>query len=162
MELGSLTTTTEPGSIGLLDDSIKKNNLNTMINHNEWLIVGLITSPHGIYGKVKVKSLSDFQERFIKPGIRWLQKENEWPKEFELISGSKQPGKELFIIKFKGINSRNQAENLKRYRVLVKNDDLPKLKKEEFHLSELIHKKVKILENNELKIIGEFIGGKTF
>ena len=157
MELGSLTTTTEPGSIGLLDDSIKKNNLNTMINHNEWLIVGLITSPHGIYGKVKVKSLSDFQERFIKPGIRWLQKENEWPKEFELISGSKQPGKELFIIKFKGINSRNQAENLKRYRVLVKNDDLPKLKKEEFHLSELIQKKVKILENNELKIIGEVI-----
>ena len=50
-----------------------------MIDKNEWLIVGLITSCHGINGQVKVKSLSDFEERFLKPGIRWLQKENESP-----------------------------------------------------------------------------------
>ena len=25
-----------------------------MINENEWIVVGLITSPHGINGKVKV------------------------------------------------------------------------------------------------------------
>ena len=46
-----------------------------MINKNEWLTVGLITSCHGINGQVKVKSLSDFEERFLKPGMRWLQKE---------------------------------------------------------------------------------------
>ena len=46
-----------------------------MINKNEWLIVGLITSCHGINGQVKVKSLSDFEERFLKPGVRWIQKE---------------------------------------------------------------------------------------
>ena len=39
-----------------------------MINKNEWLTVGLITSCHGINGQVKVKSLSDFEERFLKPG----------------------------------------------------------------------------------------------
>jgi len=38
-----------------------------MINKNEWLIVGLITSCHGINGQLKVKSLSDFEERFLKP-----------------------------------------------------------------------------------------------
>ena len=64
-----------------------------MINKNEWLIVGLITSCHGINGQVKVKSLSDFEERFLKPGIRWLQKENELPSKIELISGFKQPVK---------------------------------------------------------------------
>ena len=83
-----------------------------MINENEWLVVGLITSPHGINGKVKVKSLSDFEERFIKPGLRWLQKENEFPAELELTSGFKQPGKETFIISFKGINTRNKANEL--------------------------------------------------
>ena len=110
-----------------------------MIKHNEWLVVGLITSPHGINGKVKVKSLSDFEERFTKPGSRWVQRDNEIPKELELITGSKQPGKELFIISFRGICSRNQAENLKKHKILVKKDDLPKLKNEEYHLSELIH-----------------------
>ena len=72
-----------------------------MINHNEWLVVGLITSPQGINGKIKVKSLSDFQERFIIPGKRWIQKENEIPRELELTSGFKKPGKDLFIITFK-------------------------------------------------------------
>ena len=128
-----------------------------MINNNKWLIVGLITSCHGINGQVKVKSLSDFEERFLKPGIRWLQKENEPPSKIELTSGFKQPGKETFIIKFQGISTRNQAEKLKKYKILVKTNELPKLREDEFHLLELINMPVKTLENNELKIIGKVI-----
>jgi len=128
-----------------------------MINENEWLIVGFITSCHGINGQLKVKSLSDFEERFIKPGIRWLQKENEPPSKIELKSGFKQPGKETFIVKLQGVNTRNHAEQLKKFKILVKTDTLPKLKKEEFHLLELINLEVKTLENNEFKIIGKVI-----
>ena len=128
-----------------------------MINNNDWLVVGLITSCHGINGKVKVKSLSDFEERFLKPGERWLQKENESPSSVELSSGFKQPGKETFIIKFKGINTRDRAEQLKKYKILVKTQNLPKLKKEEFHLLELINLKVKTRDNDKLKIIGKVI-----
>ena len=130
-----------------------------MINKNEWLIVGFITSCHGINGQLKVKSLSDFEERFLKPGIRWLQKENEPPSKIELLSGFKQPGKEIFIVKFQGINTRNHAEQLKKFKILVKAETLPKLKKEEFHLLELINLEVKIKtsENDELKIIGKVI-----
>ena len=128
-----------------------------MIKKNEWLIVGLITSCHGINGQVKVKSLSDFEERFLKPGMRWLQKENEPPSQIELTSGFKQPGKETFVIKFQGIDSRNHAEQLKKYKILVKTNELPKLEKEEFHLLELINLQVKTLENNELTTIGKVI-----
>ena len=128
-----------------------------MINKNEWLTVGLITSCHGINGQVKVKSLSDFEERFLKPGIRWLQKENEPPSKIELISGFKQPGKETFIVKFQGVNTRNDAEQFKKLKILVKTNKLPKLKKGEFHLLELINLQVKTLENGELKIIGKVI-----
>ena len=113
-----------------------------MINKNEWLTVGLITSCHGINGQVKVKSLSDFEERFLKPGIRWLQQENEPPSKIEVESGFKQPGKVIFIVKFQGINTRNHAEQLKKFKILVKTDVLPKLKKEEFHLLELINLEV--------------------
>ena len=128
-----------------------------MINKNEWLTVGLITSCHGINGQVKVKSLSDFEERFVKPGIRWLQKENEPPSKIELISGFKLPGKEIFIVKLEGINTRNHADQLKKFKILVKTENLPKLKKEEFHLLELINLEVKTLENDELKTIGKVI-----
>ena len=128
-----------------------------MINHNEWLVVGLITSPQGINGKIKVRSLSDFEERFTKPGKRWIQKGKEPPRELELTHGFKKPGKESFIITFKGIINMNQAENLKGYKILVKINEIPKLGKEEFHLTELVNLKVKILENNQLNIIGKVI-----
>ena len=128
-----------------------------MINKKEWLTVGLITSCHGINGQVKVKSLSDFEERFLKPGIRWLQKENQPPLKIELISGFKQPGKETFIVKFHEVNTRDHAEQLKNFKILVKTDKLPKLKKEEFHFLELINLEVKTLENDELKTIGKVI-----
>ncbi len=128
-----------------------------MINQNEWLVVGLITSPHGINGKVKVKSLSDFDERFLKPGFRWLQKKSELPIKIELIAGLKQPGKETFILSFKGISNRDHAKNFKGYKILVEKSNLPKLNKEEFHLLELINLEVKILKNNELKTVGKVI-----
>ena len=128
-----------------------------MINKNEWLVVGLITSCHGINGQVKVKSLSDFEERFSKPGIRWLQKENETPFKIELISGFKQPGKETFIVKFLGINTRDHAERFKKYKILVKTNEFPKLQNEEFHLLQLIDLQVKTLENDQLKVIGKVI-----
>ena len=128
-----------------------------MIIENEWLTVGLITSCHGINGQVKVKSLSDFDERFLKPGMRWLQKDDETPSKIKLLSGFKQPGKETFVVKFQGINTRNHAERMKKFKILVKTDKLPKLKKEEFHLLELINLEVKTLENDELKTIGKVI-----
>ena len=128
-----------------------------MIDKNELLVVGLITSCHGINGQVKVKSLSDFEERFLKPGMRWLQKENESPSKTKLNSGFKQPGKETFVIKLQGINNRDHAEQLKKNKILVKTNKLPKLKKEEYHLLELINLEVKTRENDELKIIGKVI-----
>ena len=128
-----------------------------MINHDEWLIVGLITSPQGINGKIKIKSLSDFEERFTNPGKRWLQKDSEPPREIELTHGFKKPGKEFFIITFQGVHNRNQAESLRGHKVLVKVDAIPKLSKEEFHLTQLINLTVKILENNQLNIIGRII-----
>ena len=128
-----------------------------MINKDEWLVVGLITSCHGINGQVKVKSLSDFEERFLQPGVRWLQKENESPTKVELISGYRQPGKENFIIKFLTVNTRNHAEQLKRYKILVKSNEIPKLKKDEFHLLELINLQVKTFQDKELTVIGKVI-----
>ena len=126
-----------------------------MLNNDDWLVVGVITSVHGLDGKLKIKSLSDFDERFTKPGQRWLRKNQEKPILFELISGFKQPGKEIYIVKLKNVDNRTQAESLKNYKFLIKADDIPKLDEGEFHISQLINLKVKIFENNEFKVIGE-------
>ena len=128
-----------------------------MIDNDEWLVIGIITSSHGVAGKLNIKSLSDFKERFTQPGKRWVQKNNEKPIPFNLISGFQKPGKESFIICLEGIKDRIQADNLKSSKLLVKSNDIPKLNENEFHLNQLLDLEVKLKVNNELEVIGKIV-----
>ena len=128
-----------------------------MIENEEWLVIGVVTSSHGVAGKLNIKSLSDFKERFTQPGKRWLQKHHEKPIPYDLISGFQKPGKESFIISLEGIKNRNEADNLKQYKLLVKSDDIPKLKDNEFHLNQLIDLDVKLIVKSDIKVIGKVI-----
>ena len=128
-----------------------------MIENEDWLVIGIITSSHGVEGKLNIKSLSDFKERFTQPGKRWIQKNNEEPISYNLTSGFQKPGKESFIISLEGITDRNAADNLKRYKLLVKNNDIPKLKDNEFHLNQLIDLDVKLYVGNEIKVVGKVV-----
>ena len=128
-----------------------------MIENKDWLVIGIITSSHGVEGKLNIKSLSDFKERFTQPGTRWLQKNNEEPIPYTLISGFQKPGKESFIISLEGIKNRNEADNLKQYKLLVKSNDIPKLKDNEFHLNQLLDLDVKSDVNNEITVIGKVV-----
>ena len=128
-----------------------------MIENEDWLVIGVVTSSHGVAGKLNIKSLSDFEERFTKPGVRWIQKHNEVPIPYKLISGVQKPGKDSFIITLEGIKNRNQADNLKQYKLLVKSNDIPNLKDNEFHLNQLIDLDVKLFVKSELKVIGKVV-----
>ena len=128
-----------------------------MIESKDWLVIGVITSSHGLDGKLNIKSLSEFKERFTQPGCRWIQKKIENPIPYNLISGYQKPGKESFIIALEGIKDRNQADKLKGYKLLVKSDDIPKLKDNEFHLNQLIDLEVKLNIENKLKVIGKVV-----
>ena len=128
-----------------------------MIENEDWLVIGVITSSHGVAGKLNIKSLSDFKERFTKPGMRWIQKHNEEPIPCKLISGFQKPGKESFIISLEGIKNRHDADNLKKYKLLVKSNDIPKLKDNEFHLNQLLGLDVKLFVEGEIKIIGKVV-----
>ena len=128
-----------------------------MIENEDWLVIGVVTSSHGVAGKLNIKSLSDFKERFTKPGMRWIQKHNEEPIPCKLISGFQKPGKESFIISLEGIKNRNDADNLKKYKLLVKSNDMPKLNDNEFHLNQLLDLDVKLFVEGETKIIGKVV-----
>ena len=128
-----------------------------MIENEDWLVIGIITSSHGVKGKLNIKSQSDFKERFTKPGKRWIQKHHEEPTPCTLISGFQKPGKESFIISLEGIKKRSEADKLKYYKLLVKSNDIPKLKENEFHINQLRHLDVKMYVENEIKVIGNVV-----
>ena len=120
-----------------------------------WLTVGEIVAPHGLRGEVRVNPSSDFPERFLESGQRWLQDKDEEPQKIELLSGRQIPGKSIYVVSFLGIDDRTSAELLVGKKVLVNSTHRPKLEEGEFHLLDLLGLKVKL--QPEEREIGKII-----
>lgn len=104
-----------------------------------WLEIGRIVGPHGRDGEVRVYPNSDFPERFLAPGERWLLRPNQAkPDSIQLVQGRYQPGKGLYLLKLAGINYRDQAEALREAKLIVPKDDRLPLEPGEFHVDDLI------------------------
>ncbi len=114
---------------------------------DELLVVGKIVAPQGLRGELRVLPLSDFPERFTKAGPRWLQRKEDPPRSVQLKGGRQLPGKEMFVVRLEGVDSREAAEALVGEQLLVPTSDRPKLARGEFHLLDLVGVEVRLEES---------------
>jgi len=115
-----------------------------------WLAIGTIVAPQGLDGEVRVYPDSDFPERFVEPGQRWLLRPGKTePEPIELIEGRDIPGKGLYVIALEGIEDRTQAEALRDCVLLVLESDRPQLGEDEYHVVDLIGLEVFLQETGE-------------
>ena len=120
---------------------------------DDWLEIGTIVGAQGLQGEVRVLSDSDFPERFLKKGKRCLQSpDGKSRQEIQLQRGRYVPGKNIYIVKFEGIDQRLQSESLKDYKVLAPKSDRPQLEQDEYHVGDLINLEV------YHQLTGEMIG----
>ena len=115
---------------------------------HELLVVGRLVATQGLRGELRVLPLSDFPERFTRPGRRWLRRPGGPARPVGLQGGRQLPGKELFVVRLEGIDSREAAEALVGEELLVRADDRPRLAKGEFHLLDLVGLEVRLLESD--------------
>jgi 16S rRNA processing protein RimM len=111
----------------------------------ELLVVGRLVGAQGLGGELRVLPLSDFPERFTRRGPRWLQAKGRPAQPVELRSGRQLPGRELFVVRIAGIDSRDAAEALVGHELLVPAADRPPLEPGEFHLLDLVGLEVRLL-----------------
>jgi 16S rRNA processing protein RimM len=111
---------------------------------DDWLMVGKLVSAQGLQGELRVVPRSDFPERFTEAGPRWLRLGGGEARPVELLSGRQLPGKELFVVRLAGVDSREAAEALVGQELLVHADDRPKLAEGEFHLMDLVGLQVRL------------------
>jgi 16S rRNA processing protein RimM len=108
-----------------------------------WLEIGTIVAPQGLEGELRVLSVSDFPERFQKRGMRGIQgTQGGEIQEITLLRGRELPGKNVYVIKLEGVENREQAEALRGYKLWANKLEKPRLKADEYHVSELVNLEV--------------------
>ncbi|HIK27753.1 MAG TPA: ribosome maturation factor RimM [Oscillatoriaceae cyanobacterium M7585_C2015_266] len=109
------------------------------MNDFQWMEIGTIVAPQGLNGSVRVYPSTDFPERFLQPGQRWLQyNKSDEPQPIQLVKGKYLPNKKLFVVQFANVNNREEAEKLRGCLLLVPKSDRPKLNPGEYHIQDLI------------------------
>ncbi|MBU6229689.1 MAG: ribosome maturation factor RimM [Cyanobacteria bacterium REEB459] len=106
---------------------------------SHWLEIGRIVAPQGLQGEVRVAPSSDFPERFLEPGQRWLRRPHcSTPEPIQLLQGRLLEGRQIYILRLQGIGDRDQAEALRGCTLLVSDQDRPTLAADEFYVADLI------------------------
>lgn len=99
------------------------------------LQVGVITTVHGVRGEVKVFPTTDDPARFKKLKNVILDT-GKMKKELE-ITGVKF-FKNMVILKFMGLDNRNDVENFRQAKLLVTRDNAVELGEDEYFIADLI------------------------
>jgi 16S rRNA processing protein RimM len=106
---------------------------------DEWLEIGKIVGPQGLKGEVRIYPNTDFPERFLEPGKRWLLRPGATqPETIDLVSGRYLGNKGLYVVKFAEVDDCNTAEALRGGRILIDATDRPILEPNEFHVLDLL------------------------
>lgn len=97
--------------------------------------IGIVTSPHGVKGELKVFPTTDDPRRFkrLKEVILDTGKERLF-LEIEDVKFLKQ----LVVLKFKGLDSRDEVERYRRASLLVARENAVRLGRNEYFRADLI------------------------
>ena len=113
----------------------------------KYLRVGVITSPHGVRGEVKVYPTTDDAMRFKKLDHVILDLGRGERRELKIRQG--KFFKNMVILKFKEFNNINEIEKYKGKDLLIRRDQAVKLAPNENFITDLIGLKVVTDEGKE-------------
>lgn len=122
--------------------------MNTIKSDKCLFLAGVITSPHGIYGEVKIKTFIENPEQ-ISNFLDLIGQPNNTKFTIERLRIHK---KDIIIASLKGINNRNDAEKVRGIELFANKSNLPPIvNKDEYYFSDLLDLRV---ENEKGILIG--------
>jgi len=119
-----------------------------MRGEEAFIPVGRIIRPHGVYGEIKVISLTDYPDRFKKFQSLFLEGARDCGKWVE-VEGGKVQGDHV-ILKLRGTNDRTTAEALRGFFLKVEREEYPDLPEGKEYIFNLIGLDVKTVEGHSV------------
>lgn len=117
----------------------------------EKIIIGQIGAPHGVKGEVRVVPQTDFPERFERLTSVYLGDD----KKLEIKSVRYH--KQFVILKFAGIDDRDQVEALKNKLLKIERKDLMPLPNGHYYIFDILGLEVHDLTGNRLGKINDVL-----
>lgn len=118
------------------------------------VIVGKIVNTCGLKGEVKVINSSDFiSERYKKNNVLMVVNEEKGVNKEVTVASFRENDKFIYL-KFKEVNSIEEAELLKECFLMVNGDELKKINEDTFYYYELLNMEV-YYNGNKIGIISE-------
>lgn len=125
-------------------------------NTDDWLPIGKIVAPQGLHGEVRVYPETQFPDRFLIPGKRWiLRPQAQTLETIELLEGRLIGKGNVYGVRLAGITDRNQAEALRGSQLYVPSSDRPPLEEGEFHYLDLVG--LAVVEQGSQQTIGKIV-----
>lgn len=100
----------------------------------ERIAIGRIVAPQGIKGEVRVLPLTDFPERFLALKRAFLAAP--WDREVEVEGVRFHKG--MVLLKIRGVDTRNEAEELRNADLRVEAEDLVPLGEGQYYVFQII------------------------
>jgi 16S rRNA processing protein RimM len=101
-------------------------------------LIGIIGKPHGIKGETVIMLLTDYPKTIKRGDILFFDEKCTRKVEVENVRWKKTDKPHLLIIKFEGVESRSDAENLKGISVFRSIKDSPRLKENQYWIDDII------------------------
>jgi 16S rRNA processing protein RimM len=98
-----------------------------------FLTVGKLRKPHGKSGEIGMAVVTDFPDRLVVGKVVYVGEEYE-----DLVISNIRWHRDLMLIRFDGIETREDAERLMNSNVFVRSDAIPELPQGEYYYHELL------------------------
>jgi len=130
------------------------NSLNS-VSSEKLLLVGKVIKPHGFKGLLRVWSYARTIDSFLHSGTVFIKQDNQEPVEYPVLDV--KPHKNIFLMRVKGIDTFEKADNLRGADIIVEKDHLTRNSDDEYYWFELIDLKVYLDTGKYLGSIKEII-----
>jgi 16S rRNA processing protein RimM len=124
-----------------------KESSSTSLSDHDFLRVGVITSPHGVHGEMRVFPTTDDPGRFSDLKMVYVDLK-QGLAEFA-VEGVKYV-KNMVILRLSGITTRDDAERFRKKDILISRDQAVPLAENEYFIADLIGLTVMTDEGEEL------------
>lgn len=87
------------------------------------IYIGKVVKPHGVHGEIKINSNFEYKSKYLIPDNKLILKLNGESITYKIVNYNYKTGKKYDICKLDGINTMNDAYNIRNANIYMSKED---------------------------------------